>query len=70
MLEKKFHLEEWRGHVKEKFEALGDVYTMASENFSLSFSKRMDIVLIFGWLFLLVGWFVLFVFDLLKFLRS
>lgn len=70
MLEKKFHIEEWRGHVKEKFEALGDVYTMASENFSLSFSKRMDIVLIFGWLFLLVGWFVLFVFDLLKFLRS
>lgn len=70
MLDKKFHLEEWRGHVREKFEALGDVYSMASENFSLSFAKRMDIVLIFGWLFLLIGWGVLFVFDLLKYLRS
>lgn len=70
MLEKKFHIEEWRGHVREKFEALGDVYAMASENFSLSFSKRMDIVLIFGWLFLLVGWFALFVLDVLKYFRS
>ena len=70
MLEKKFHLEEWRRHVKEKFEALGDVYAMASENFSLSFSKRMDIVLIFGWLSLVAGSLKIFVFDLLKFLRS
>ena len=70
MLEKKFHIEDWRRHIKEKFDALGDVYAMASENFSLSFSKRMDLVLIFGWLVLLIGWGVLFVFDVLKYLRT
>lgn len=63
LIEKKFHLDEWRRNIKEKFETLGDVYTMAAENFSLSFNKRMDIILIFGWLVLLIGWSILLVFD-------
>ncbi|MBI5913544.1 hypothetical protein HY839_03865 [Candidatus Azambacteria bacterium] len=63
LIEKKFHLDEWRRNIKEKFETLGDVYTMAAENFSLSFNKRMDIILIIGWLVLLIGWSILLVFD-------
>jgi hypothetical protein len=59
MLEKKFHLEEWRKNIKEKFESLEDIYAMASENFALSFDKRMEIILIAGWFVLQVGWFVL-----------
>ncbi|MBI1754663.1 hypothetical protein HYR65_00065 [Candidatus Azambacteria bacterium] len=63
LVEKKFHLDEWRRNIKEKFETLEDIYNMASENFALSFNKRMEIVLIFGWLILLIGWFVLLVLD-------
>lgn len=63
LIEKKFHLDEWRRNIKEKFETLEDVYTMAAENFSLSFNKRMDIILIFGWLVLLIGWAILLVLD-------
>jgi hypothetical protein len=59
LLEKKFHLEEWRKNIKEKFETLEDVYAMASENFSLSFDKRMELFLLAGWFILQIGWFVL-----------
>lgn len=63
LIEKKFHLEVWRHNIKDKFETLEDIYNMASENFELSFSKRMDIAMMFGWLILLIGWFVLLVLD-------
>jgi len=59
LIEKKFHLDEWRRNIKDKFETLEDVYAMASEHFSLSFSKRLEIFLLFGWLILQIGWFVL-----------
>lgn len=59
LIEKKFHIEAWRRNIKEKFEALEDVYNMASENFNLSFDKRMEIILIIGWTILQIGWFVL-----------
>lgn len=59
LLEKKFHLEEWRKNIKEKFETLEDVYAMASENFALSFGKRMELFLLAGWFILQIGWFVL-----------
>ena len=65
VIEKKFHLDEWRRNIKEKFETLGDVYTMATENFSLSFQKRMDIILVIGWSILLLGWSVLLVLDIM-----
>jgi ribosome maturation protein Sdo1 len=58
LVEKKFHLDEWRKNIKEKFETLEDVYAMASENFSLSLNKRVEILLLFGWFLLLIGWFV------------
>lgn len=69
LIEKKFHLDEWRRAIKEKFETLEDIYTMASENFSLSFNKRMEVVLIFGWLLLLIGWFVLLALDFAAYLK-
>jgi len=58
LIEKKFHLDDWRKNIKEKFETLEDVYAMASENFSLSLNKRVEILLLFGWFLLLIGWFV------------
>jgi len=64
LLEKKFHLEEWRKNIKEKFETLEDVYAMASENFAFSFSKRMEILLLVGWFVLQIGWFVLLLLEI------
>jgi len=63
LLEKKFHLDEWRKNIKEKFETLEDVYAMATENFSLSLNKRVEILLLLGWFLLLIGWFALLVLE-------
>lgn len=59
LLEKKFHLDSWRKIIKDKFETLEDIYAMASENFNISFNKRIEIIMIFGWLILQIGWFIL-----------
>ena len=59
VIEKKFHLDEWAG-IKEKLTRA--MSTRWRRNFSL-INKRMDIILIFGWLILLIGWSVLLVFD-------
>jgi hypothetical protein len=64
LLEERFHLDEWRSNIKEKFEALEDVYAMAAENFSLSFNKRVEILLLLGWFLLLIGWFALLVLEI------
>jgi len=69
LMEKKFHLDAWRKNIKEKFETLEDLYNMASENFELSFSKRMDLAMIFGWLLLLIGWAVLLVLESLPYFK-
>jgi len=68
LLEKKFHLKEWRRNIKEKFETLEDIYAMASEHFTLSFSKRMEILLLAGWFILQIGWFVMLFLEL-RYLR-
>ena len=57
---KKFKLEYWRTSVKEKLESLEDVYSIISENFSLSNTQIVDMVQAVGWLILLIGYFVLF----------
>ncbi len=57
---KKFKLEEWRVAVKEKLESLEDVYSIISENFSISSQQIFDMVQAAGWFILLIGYFVLF----------
>lgn len=63
LLEKKFHLEEWRKNIREKFETLEDIYAMAAEHFALTFNKKLDLYLLFGWTILQIGWFVILFFD-------
>jgi len=58
-------LVEWRKNIKEKFETLEDVYAMASENFALSFGKRMEIFLLVGWFVLQIGWFALLLLEII-----
>ncbi|HZR45139.1 MAG TPA: hypothetical protein VFA47_00435, partial [Candidatus Manganitrophaceae bacterium] len=67
-ISKKFHLEVWSRNISEKLDVLEDVYTMAAEQFSVSFSTTLEFVLIAGWFVLLVGWFGIFLLDL--FLRK
>ena len=67
-ISKKFHLDAWGKTISEKLDVLEDVYTMTAEQFSVSFSTTLEMILIAGWFVLLAGWFGLFFLDL--FLRS
>ncbi|MBI3003213.1 MAG: hypothetical protein HYY54_06310 [candidate division NC10 bacterium] len=60
----KFHLRTWQRNIKEKLDALEDIYTMTSENFTLSFSSTVDLVQAAGWFLLLLGYFALFFLEL------
>jgi len=51
---RKFHLEEWKANSTEKLEALEAAYTMAAQNFSVSYSARLEVLLLFGWFVLLL----------------
>jgi len=64
LIAKKFHLDEWRQNITEKLDILEDVYAMAAENFSVSFSTTLEFILIGGWFVLQVGWFVLLYMEL------
>ncbi len=54
LIARKFHLDGWRANIKEKLDALEDAYTMATENFSVSYSARLEILLLIGWFVLLI----------------
>jgi hypothetical protein len=54
LIAKKFHLESWRTEIKEKLDTLEDVYSMAAENFSVSYRATVEFVILGGWFLLLV----------------
>lgn len=54
LIGKKFHLESWRAAIKEKLDTLEDVYSMAAENFSVSYRATVEFVILGGWFLLLV----------------
>jgi hypothetical protein len=57
---KKLHLETWKMNINKTLDALEDIYSMISERFSMSLSTTLEFVMIFGWLILLAGYFLLF----------
>ena len=61
---KKFRLDEWGTAIKDKLDSLEDVYTIASENFTISWGQRSRIIELVGWYVLLLGWLVLLVLDI------
>jgi len=63
IISKKFFLEAWKSRIDKKLSTLADVYTMASDNLSISLSSRLEFAMIVGWLVLLVGYFFLFYFE-------
>lgn len=64
LISKKFHLDSWKSNIDQKLDVLEDVYSMASENLSISLSTTLEFILIGGWFILLLGWFALFFLDL------
>jgi hypothetical protein len=54
LISKKFHLESWKADIKEKLDTLEDVYTMATENFSVSYRATIEFVILGGWFVLLL----------------
>ena len=56
----KFKFSEWRTQIKDKLEALEDIYSIASERFSLSW-ERIELI---GWFVLLFGWTIILIADL------
>lgn len=64
LVAKKFKLDEWRKTLKDKLDALEDVYAIASENFTISWERRGRIIELVGWYVLLFGWLVLLIMDI------
>jgi hypothetical protein len=54
LIAKKFHLDAWAADIKEKLQTLEDVYTMAAENFSISYRATIEFVILGGWFVLLL----------------
>jgi len=69
IISKKFFLEAWKSRIDKKLSTLADVYSMASDNLSISLSSRLEFAMIVGWLILLVGYFFLFYFEVIAVVR-
>lgn len=54
LISKKFHLDNWKTEIKEKLDTLEDVYTMATENFSVSYRATIEFIILGGWFVLLL----------------
>lgn len=65
LITKKLHLEAWKANINQTLDALEDIYSMISENFSMSFSTTLEFIITFGWFILLVGYFSLFFLEVL-----
>jgi hypothetical protein len=61
LISRKFHLDSWKIEIKEKLDTLEDVYTMATENFSVSYRATLEFIILGGWFVLLI----LYVFEFL-----
>ncbi len=59
-----FYLDEWAGAIKGKLDNLESIIQVIQDNFSFSWSTFLEMVQIAGWLVLLLGYFVLFYFDI------
>lgn len=66
---KKFRLNEWREAVKEKLESLEDSYNIAAENLGMSRVRRLELIQIWGFFILQIGWLVLIVLEFIYFTR-
>lgn len=64
-----FYIDEWKSTVKSKLDQLETITGIIHDNFTLSWEQTLDLVQLVGWLVLLVGYFVLFYFDVVAVVR-
>lgn len=64
LIAKKFKLEIWHDEIREKIDAIEDVYEVASENFTVTWAHRGRIIEMVGWYVLLIGWLALLILDI------
>lgn len=62
-MSRKFKIPEWRATIKEKQDYLEDIYSIASENFSVSRQRFLELSQIVIEFVLIIGWFVLLFFE-------
>lgn len=60
-----FYIDEWKAAVHSKLDQLQSITDTVRANFSLTWEQFLDLVQLIGWLLLLIGYFVLFYFDVL-----
>lgn len=60
-----FYIDEWKAAVHGKLDQLQSITDTVRANFSLTWQRFLDLVQLTGWLVLLIGYFVLFYFDVL-----
>lgn len=63
MIAKKFRIPDWRQAVKDKLESLEDIYSIISNNFSVSKMARFEWIQTWLWFFLQIGWLILIFFE-------
>jgi len=61
-----FYIDEWKANVQSKLDHLESITDTIHANFTLSWDQTLDLVQLVGWLVLLVGYFVLFYFDVIQ----
>lgn len=66
---RKFKLHEWRTSIKDKLESLEDIFSVVTENFSVSAKERAEWIQMIGFFVLQIGWFLLIVIEFLYFTR-
>lgn len=66
---KKFRLNEWRDAIKEKLESLEDSYGIVASNLGMSRVQRLELIQIWGFFVLQIGWLVLIVLEFIYFTR-
>ncbi|MFZ0034660.1 MAG: hypothetical protein WAK60_06710 [Sedimentisphaerales bacterium] len=64
----KFKIEEWRKTIRSKLESLEDTYSLVIGNFTVSVKHRAEWAQIIAFFILQIGWFVLLVIELLRFM--
>lgn len=69
LIVKKFRIDEWKKSVKEKLDSLEDIYSVVSENFSISRSQMLELIQILAFFILQIGWFALIILEFFYFTR-
>jgi hypothetical protein len=63
LIVRELYLEDWRGTVSGKLESLAAIDETVRESLTFSWRRVLDLIQLFGWAFLLVGYFVLFILN-------